>query len=481
MSDRPNVVLVVMDTVRARDVTPATAPTFHELAEAGTGYARAFANAPWTLPSHASLFSSQYPSEHAPSEGSGWPGEDTRLVVEAFRDAGYHTAAVSNNMWLTEEFGFDRGFETIQNGWELDGVAASHDEWAPAGADPRSEADASDGVDARALDDGAAASVEWVDDWLAGTDAPFFLFANFIEAHIEYEPPREYAEPFLPDGWRYEEATALQQDPREYDVGAYDLSDEEFAALGGLYRGEIAYLDDRLADLRRTLVERGEWEDTVFVVVGDHGENVGDCGFFGHQYCIADTLLRVPFVVHGGPFADGPTRSADLVELLDLAPTLLDAADIDDKPARAQFRGRSLHPDADAPAREYVVAEYPRPQPSIETLAERFEEIPDRVRTYDRSIRSVRSERFRFVARSDGTEALYDVSASPGRHRRPAGADRPDERHDVADTHPEAVDRLRTELHERLDDDAWDDGMSSRRNREMADETAERLRDLGYL
>ncbi len=168
-------------------------------------------------------------------------------------------------------------------------------------------------------DDGADRSTTWIENWLAGRkdDRPFFLFCNFIEPHVEYDPPREYAERYLPEEASYEEATAIRQDPRAYDCGDYQITDREFAMLRGLYRAELAYVDDQLAQLRRALEAAGEWENTLFVVCGDHGEHIGEHGFFGHQYNLYDTLIHVPLVVCGGPFAGGGRRS-DLVQLLDL-------------------------------------------------------------------------------------------------------------------------------------------------------------------
>jgi len=85
------------------------------------------------------------------------------------------------------------------------------------------------------------------------------------------------------------------------------------AHLRGLYRAEIAYVDEQIAALRDALREAGEWEDTVFAVTADHGENVGDHGLMDHQYCLYDTLVHVPLVLHGGEFT-GYGEMTDLVK-----------------------------------------------------------------------------------------------------------------------------------------------------------------------
>jgi len=139
-----NVVLVVLDTARAKSVgmqplptdrpkaeteddvagneaatTEADSagahptPTLTRLANEGTAFENAFATAPWTLPSHASFFTGTYPSEHGTHGGHTYLDDELRTLPGAFADAGFQTIGVSNNTWITEEFGFDRGFKTF--------------------------------------------------------------------------------------------------------------------------------------------------------------------------------------------------------------------------------------------------------------------------------------------------------------------------------------------------------------------------------
>ncbi|ELY41186.1 sulfatase, partial [Natronorubrum tibetense] len=322
-----NVVLVVLDTARAKSSGPKTSPTLNRLANEGTSFTNAFATAPWTLPSHASMFTGTYSSEHGTHGDHTYLDEELRTLAESFADSGYETIGVSNNTWITEEFGFDRGFDELRKGWQY--IQSDADMGAVVrGEDLREKLDATrnrlfDGnpvVNAANIlysellqpagDDGSDRSTTWVANWLAERDAddPFFLFCNFIEPHVEYDPPQEYAERFLPEGASYEEAAAIRQDPRAFDCEDYELTDRDFALLRGLYRAELAYVDDQLGELRTALEESGEWEDTLFVVCGDHGEHIGEHGFFGHQYNLYDTLINVPLVCHGGPFTDGGER-----------------------------------------------------------------------------------------------------------------------------------------------------------------------------
>ena len=483
-----NVVLLVLDTARSTEFdfggAGILAPEMTEIATAGTRFDTTLSNAPWTLPSHASLFTATYPSKHGAHAGHKRLDDDPRTLAEAFATADYETVAVSNNTWISEEFGFARGFETFVKTWQyvqadtdLGEIARTKEGTDKLRAVARRIFDGNpltnvaNAVYGQFLrnrgDDGAKRTNEWIADWLSSRDddRPFFLFVNYLEPHLEYRPPREHAERFLPDGVTYDEAMDVPQDAWGYIAGTVEMTDRDFEILRALYRAEIAYLGERIGELRRHLEAAGEWEDTIFVVTADHGENIGDHELMDHQYCLYDTLLHVPLVVHGGAFTDGETVD-DLVQLTDLGPTLLDAAGVDAPKFREQAQGRSFHPDADVDPREFAVAEYLAPQPSMDALEKRVGSLPDGVRRYDRSLRSIRDDEWKLIRGSDGSTELYRV------------ADDPDERTDLADDRPEQVNRLEAAL---------DDWLTSFEHADvsggvdMSADTKERLEDLGYL
>lgn len=485
---RPNVAVVVMDTARARetvrsDYRDATLPTLDRLAREGTEYTQAFASAPWTLPSHASLFTGTYPSKHGAHADHKHLDDDLPTLAEAFQASGYETIAISNNTWISEEFGFARGFDTMYKTWQfvqtdtdLGEVARTKRGGEMVRTLARRLVDGNPAINvANALygqflrkrnDDGARRTNEWLGEWLANRrrDDPFFLFVNYLEPHLEYRPPRALAERFLPDGVTYDEAMDVPQNAWEYITGTTDLTDRELRTLHALYQAEISYLDRRIGELRETLEGADEFEDTVFVVTSDHGENIGDHGLMDHQYCLYDTLLRVPLVVHGKGFDTG--RVDDLVQLTDLAPTLLDAAEVDALEMRRELQGRSFHPDAGTDPREHVIAEYMAPQPSIEALRERIGVLPDDIVRLDRSLRAIRTEEAKLIHGSDGSREFYDVWNDAG------------EVTDIAIGEPERV----AELEDRLDDwlNSFEHATASG-SASMSTATKNRLEELGYL
>jgi len=258
---------------------------------------------------------------------------------------------------------------------------------------------------------------------------------------------------------------AVPQDAWGYVAGTVEMTDRDFEILRALYRAEIAYLDRRIGELRDMLEAHGEWENTVFVVTGDHGENVGDHGLMDHQYCLYDTLLHVPLVIHGGSFVGGETVD-DPVSLTDLAPTLLDETGIDAPDFREHAQGRSVHPDTEAEPRDRIVAEYMTPQPSMDTLETRVGDLPEAVREYGRSLRAVRTDRYKYIRGSDGSQELYDLQRDPG------------ETENLADTRGDVVADLGATLDEWLGSFEHADRSG---DVEMREETRARLEDLGYL
>lgn len=485
---RPNVVVVVMDTARATDALPSarhdeSMPALNRLAAEGSEYTQAFASAPWTLPSHASLFTGTYSSKHGAHAGHKRLDDNLPTLAESFQTSGYETVAVSNNTWISEEFGFARGFETVYKTWQYLQADTDLGEIARTkqgakmfralatrlieGNPAVNIANAVYGQFFRKRnDDGARRTNEWIRQWLADRNRgnPFFLFVNYLEPHLEYRPPKTIAEEFLPRGVSYDEAMAVSQDAWEYIAGEVALTDQELATLHGLYRAELSYLDRRIAELRGYLEDAGEFENTLFVVTSDHGENIGDHGFMDHQYCLYDTLLHVPLVIHGEDFETGQVN--DLVQIPDLAPTLLDAAGVSAPEMREGLQGQSFHPEADARPREYAIAEYMAPQPSMDALRNQLGTLPDDVVELDRSLRAIRTNEEKLIRGSDGLREFYGMR------------DDSDESKDVAAKKTERVDVLDAVLDDWLDSFEHDDSSEAV---SMSGSTKARLEDLGYL
>jgi arylsulfatase A-like enzyme len=282
--------LFVVDTVRADAVSSwgevaGTTPTIDRLAAEGLRFSRTYSNAPWTLPSHASLFTGLDSRLH----GVNWNATRARdalvTVAERFRDAGFETVGLAENPWLAQGFNVSQGFEHFV----LLGPKLRRFEGALA-------------------------------QWLRERDAgrPFFLFVNVVDAHAPYLVRDE--NPFLPPGVGDDEARAVSQ--KEADYMCRTGRTRELEILRGLYLGGVHAADRKLTYLLTVLEALGLTNDLVTVVASDHGEHFGERARIGHVAGLDDPVIHVPLVVHGLPGVAPAVVDAD-VDIARVAPSLV--------------------------------------------------------------------------------------------------------------------------------------------------------------
>jgi arylsulfatase A-like enzyme len=357
-TDRPNVLLVVLDTARADHFGPAggpPTPNFDALAARGSAV-RAFSTSAWTVPSHASMFSGLLPFEHGVT-GAAAITEDRRLaslapaiaahrdrwLPEVFRQAGYRTVAISANVWITPTMGFDLGFEEfLAVGMASVTPRGGDHRWrvrdlVPAPVLRRSKRAARYLRDARrGRDFGGRHAVRAIRSMAADArERPLFVFVNVMECHAPYLPP----DPFNPLlGRQRLRGPAVNHRylgdafVSAYSLGAVDASEEDLGILRALYSGEVAYADRVLGGILDGL---GPMRDrTIVAVTSDHGENLGEEHRLGHVLSLDERLLSVPLVVAG---PDTP-ELAGTTSLRDLPLLLCRAAGLDRHP----FEGPSV-------------------------------------------------------------------------------------------------------------------------------------------
>ncbi len=325
-AERPNVILICLDTVRA-DLLGTyghrehpTTPFLDGLAESSIVFEDASATAGWTKPSVPSILTGTFPSQHGVYEGSSKLREGSITDVlpqasvtlaEVFQESGYETAAFVMNAQLRPGNGFEQGFDLYQD------------------------------------EAGDARSIRWHGlDWIDREhgERPFFLYLHFLDAHWPYPIPETYATMFAEgaDVSKFQSGGLLSA----VNKGEAELEPAELAALEDLYAGAIRYLDDQLALLVQGLRIRGLEEDTIVCIVSDHGEEFGEHGRIGHGHGLWEGLLRVPWILHvpGGE----PQRVQVAVSLVDLFPTLLSAARVSHS-TKVMGVDRLTHRDAKGP------------------------------------------------------------------------------------------------------------------------------------
>jgi arylsulfatase A-like enzyme len=472
--DAPNVLLIVLDTARASRVYDSDLmPNLHSFASEGARYTNAYTTAPWSLSSHASLFTGQYTSDHRTHADAPQFTPETTPIAARLDEAGYETFAYSNNFWVSPSFGFDTGFDKYRVGWELfeggEGFAEVGKEHTDIPGQIRAFGPkllSRDGLKTLAnafylvtfwdrYDSGARRTTRRARKWVGDSDDPFFMFLNYHEPHLDYDAPDEYIERVTPEGTAPPSADDVNQEAWDYVAGDTEMDESDFETLRLLYDAELHYLDMRLGQLFDTLEDEGALSETLVVVTSDHGENLGDHELMAHQYCLYDTLVHVPLIVRG-PGVEPGVRDG-LVELRDLYETLLATAGVDDSPA-FDLRGD--------PDREAVGAEYWQPPCPTAELRSTYGELPERVQKFDRGLQAIRTERWKLIVGTDGSTRLYDVASDPH------------EQTDVSDSNPAVVDRLADRIQSRFDP-ITAGGDST--NPDVSPVITNRLEDLGYI
>lgn len=458
-----NVLLVTVDSLRTDHVGTygyerETTPTVDELAEGASVFENAFAHACSTRPSFPTILTSSYPLMFGGYERLS---ESRTLVSEVFDDAGYRTGGFHSNAYLNPEFGYGRGFDHLFDSMTDPGGVARIRQWVKSRLDQdglvyRVLADAFDTaerhaganigsayVDADELTDRA---IRWVREGggdgggerntASGDDT--FLWVHYMDVHHPYLPPEDHQLAFRDDPIPERRAIKLR---RKFVERPGEVTDEERRDVVDLYDAEIRFTDAEVGRLLDAV--DAAWDDYVVAFTADHGEEFGDHGQFSHHGTFHDEVVHVPLVVHDGEHAG---RFDEMVGLLDVAPTLVDAAGL---PVPEEFHGYSLRRlyDGDWP-RDHVLGDW---SPDGRGEGERRYAYRDR--------------EWKYIRRGD-EEMLFHLPEDP------------DELTDVLDEHPDVAAELRAAVdeHERAVDATHEDLGDVH----MDEEVRSRLRDLGY-
>jgi arylsulfatase A-like enzyme len=283
-----------------------------------------FAPASWTVPSHAALFSGLLPR----SAGFGAPAAthaDFKVAASRLRhrwlpavlsDAGYATAGVTTNLWVSQSSGFDLGFADFSH------ITAERSLQMSSSSLRGRASWALQALRAR-VDDGAAAVERLIESWLLNgakanrPRAPFFWFVNLVECHSPYLPPKPYNELSMFDRLRASEEARRHLTFAAFckgSSGGFDVPPDALARMRKLYSASIRLMDDWLARIVAGLEQHGLLDDTIVAVTSDHGENLGEGEMMGHALSLDDRLIRVPFVVTG-PASPLPAPRASLIDV----------------------------------------------------------------------------------------------------------------------------------------------------------------------
>ena len=392
----PPIILITLDTVRADSLgvyggPPGASPALDEFSRGADRYATCISSAPWTMPTHASLFTGLYPFEHGAHSFLPKPSaqvdnvfglhERLETLAEALGARGYRTGAVvANTVYLRPMLGLEQGFAA----WDSERSGAS-------------------GVNERGLN--------WLDENSIG-GRPTFLFLNYMDAHRPY-------------------ATGKRNDPSEKKldrlistVMEQGTANPELAAeVRSLQQMAVTRLDARLGELFAALKERGAYDRALIIVTADHGEAFGEHGIVEHSKDVYEELVSVPLIVKLPGQAEGRVLSsrASSVHVAGIIAKALAGSDVETLV--------SVFPRVPGPAGGSVLAEnYYSRRKDLMKFGDRFKRR--RFALYDGDLK--------IIAGSDNSVELYNLNSDPG------------ETTNLAESSPEEAARLLLRLQQTI-------------------------------
>ncbi len=418
------ILVLLVDCLRADHLaaggsTLGATPNLDRLASRAVVFDRASSVASWTRPSVPSIWTGLYPSEHGVTDliegGKGVRGgvlaEEAVTVSEAMQSAGYRTAMIGNQFQLSPRFGMAQGFDLYHNN-----VKSPH------------------GIHEKLL--------AWLDE---APSSPYFAYLHYLDIHWPYWQQASTRGRFGSDAIASKLDGNLDEVRAGVGSGAIVLDEADRREIAALYAEALAALDAEIGRLFDDLEKRGVFDETLVVVLSDHGEELGERGGIEHGHTLKEELLHVPYIwrLPASWRVKAGRHVSELVETRTLAPTLMSLV------------GQPIPPAVSAPS---LVPWLDGPEPAAP---------PYRVLAAESNgMFEVRDERFKLVAvPARKSFELFDLEADPG------------ELQDVAATHPAEVEALRQAFR------AWHATLRPLgvATAELDAETEEGLRSLGYL
>ena len=331
-SRKPNVLIVLIDALRAdrlgsygyqRD----TSPNIDKVAKEGWRFTSAISQAPWTQPSVASLITGLYVRQTSISGGS-WEDQEREGAVlvdtlsaghwtlaEQLASIGYETAAFGKNHHLLPELGFAQGYETYDwlQPFRVGDLPKIFRRFRPEFAGD---------LVARRIDDHF---IDWVD---ANEDRRFFAYLHHINVHWPYRSPAPFSGMYTktPSPENFNSTKFMPNTVKRLkEVPGATLDPATLRAMSDAYDEGIRYVDDSLGKMFDALARRGLYDNTLIIIVADHGEEFLEHGLLGHGESLYDELIRVPLIVKfpcPGPYCS-PRTVTSQVESVDIFPTVM--------------------------------------------------------------------------------------------------------------------------------------------------------------
>ncbi|MFC1668731.1 sulfatase [Chlamydiota bacterium] len=485
MKSKPNIILLILDTARAQNFScygysKETSINIDRISQEGILFENAISSSPWTLPAHASIFTGMYPSIHGCNETHTFLPKNVLTLPVFLKTLGYKTYGVSSNSWISNDFGFENGFDVFIRVWQLlqHETNLAHPSYRGVNKYKRAIGLLNQGnittniingiygkYFSRKYDYGAK-RINRILARLIRNDfrqnQPFFLFVNYLEPHLKYKPPDPFIRQFLPKGISKRAALTVNQDAWRYMGGEISMSLLDFEILKALYDAEIAYLDFRIGEVYRLLKESKLLDNTVLIITSDHGENLGEYNLMDHQYSLYDTLLKIPLILKLPGVQMRGERVTHVVESMDIFSTIINVLEIDKKYMTSKIPGKNLF---EKEVNRTVLSEYLAPHPDISTISKLYPN--SKFSLYDKNLIALRTNEWKIIVSSSGETKLFNIHTDSH------------EKKDLSSTFPEVCKRLEKKVLEWKKNNWLRD--NSKETLNISPETKKQLEALGYF
>ncbi|MHC4743410.1 MAG: sulfatase [Planctomycetota bacterium] len=380
-----NVILITISSLRADHVSCLgyhrdTTPNLDAFSRDNILFRNAFAVSGWMMPAHGSLFTSLYPSMHGATHIDRSLGDKHLTLAEILNDNGYFCVGFCCGPRLDQKHGFAQGFD-IYDDYSVSIMLSS----LAFGDEPTSDIN-KQRTNAFIND----AAIGWLQ---RNTHKPFFMFIHYYDNHWDYLPPSPYDELYDPNYEGPIDGTEIAREP----LYSNPPSQEDIEHIVALYDGEVKQTDNDLGEMLKYLKDKGLLEDSIVIILGDHGEQFYEHGHTSH-HGVYEELIHIPMAI-SIPQASPRSRVVDsLVSQMDILPTILEYLSI---PIPETCRGKSMKSIIEGEARssnEFVFVEYTGGA------------VPD--------CHALRSARYKYCRIADREAFAYDLDADPHELRK---------------------------------------------------------------
>ena len=458
---KPNVILIVMDTVRA-DHLPMygyvrdTTPNIRKFSEKATLFPRSFASGSMTLSTHASIFTGLYAFQHGAHCTEQLPegqplSDDLKTIAEDLNEKGYLTIGiVSNYGFLSDVFHMDQGFQYFDNRMPVHFFSPTKPYYLrqiigmflTRYVAPEKRAD----VYKKA--DDINTEVFSLLDKVKKEKQPFFLFVNYMDAHRPHMPPPPF-DTLYPGKNASIDTSFNNRMSEEIMTLKRNITEEEKNHLISQYDGSIAYLDSQIGELIDRIKNIGLYESSLIIITSDHGEAFGERNLMEHGVSVYQDQDYVPLIIKF-PNAEEGLIADDVVNSVDLMPTILDVTGYE---IPEDIQGVSVLRLKNGNTRKVISESYPNKY--LLSWHARFHRIE----------RAIISWPHKFISSTAGKKELYDLSKDP------------DEKVDLY----RPADRISGELELQLNERLKSNAVKSSPPAKLDEGALDRLKSLGYV